>query len=471
MQDRRARPAAAAAALTSSRGDPGMGDGAAEEDRMRRALRRRVVEEPPLAGQEPQVLLAQHALAGSELAHSFRPLPAPRRGNTSGSRRGVQCPAPFPPPAAALRGPPTTGARPCRWKRPSTPRQPSRRSAPPGKRRAPSAPAPTRKPGAEPFSILLPPPNVTGSLHMGHAFNHTLMDILARWHRMQGDDVLWQPGLDHAGIATQMVVERELARTGNLSPPRDGPRGLRQEGLGVEGAVRRHHPRAVPPPRRLVRPLAQPLHHGRGLPRRGAQGLRRLLQQGPDLPRQAPGQLGPPLRDRHLRPRGRAGRGEGPPLAPALPARRTARPTATRRIRRRRPRHRLGGPRLPRRRHHPPRDDARRHRRRRPPRRPPLRPPHRQDRPPAAGRPLHPHRRRPLRRPGEGHRRGQDHPRPRLQRLGRRPAARTSAPSTSWTPAPTSRSRTTPPSGKAPIPPRSSPTSTASTATRPATSS
>jgi len=71
------------------------------------------------------------------------------------------------------------------------------------------------KPGRPPFSILLPPPNVTGSLHMGHAFNHTLMDILTRWHRMQGDDVLWQPGLDHAGIATQMVVERELTKAGN----------------------------------------------------------------------------------------------------------------------------------------------------------------------------------------------------------------------------------------------------------------
>ena len=69
------------------------------------------------------------------------------------------------------------------------------------------------KPGAEAFSIMLPPPNVTGTLHMGHAFNHTLMDILTRWHRMQGHDTLWQPGLDHAGIATQMVVERELARS------------------------------------------------------------------------------------------------------------------------------------------------------------------------------------------------------------------------------------------------------------------
>ncbi|WP_424932285.1 valine--tRNA ligase [Amaricoccus macauensis] len=74
-------------------------------------------------------------------------------------------------------------------------------------------PGPNGEP-AEPFCILLPPPNVTGSLHMGHAFNHTLMDILTRWHRMQGDDVLWQPGLDHAGIATQMVVERQLAAAG-----------------------------------------------------------------------------------------------------------------------------------------------------------------------------------------------------------------------------------------------------------------
>ncbi|MEM6824404.1 MAG: class I tRNA ligase family protein, partial [Pseudomonadota bacterium] len=65
----------------------------------------------------------------------------------------------------------------------------------------------------ETFSIMIPPPNVTGSLHMGHAFNTTLQDILIRWHRMRGFDTLWQPGTDHAGIATQMVVERELAKT------------------------------------------------------------------------------------------------------------------------------------------------------------------------------------------------------------------------------------------------------------------
>jgi len=63
---------------------------------------------------------------------------------------------------------------------------------------------------AQPFTIVIPPPNVTGSLHMGHALNNTLQDVLCRFERMRGRDVLWQPGTDHAGIATQMVVERQL---------------------------------------------------------------------------------------------------------------------------------------------------------------------------------------------------------------------------------------------------------------------
>jgi valyl-tRNA synthetase len=67
---------------------------------------------------------------------------------------------------------------------------------------------------AAPFTIMIPPPNVTGSLHMGHALTFTVQDTLIRWHRMQGRDVLWQPGTDHAGIATQMVVERLLAEQG-----------------------------------------------------------------------------------------------------------------------------------------------------------------------------------------------------------------------------------------------------------------
>src|SRR6201985_3825146 len=62
----------------------------------------------------------------------------------------------------------------------------------------------------KPVSIVIPPPNVTGSLHMGHALNNTLQDVLVRFERMRGRDVLWQPGTDHAGIATQMVVERQL---------------------------------------------------------------------------------------------------------------------------------------------------------------------------------------------------------------------------------------------------------------------
>src|SRR5436189_351531 len=74
-----------------------------------------------------------------------------------------------------------------------------------------------------PYCIVIPPPNVTGSLHMGHALDNTLQDVLVRWRRMKGDDVLWQPGTDHAGIATQMVVVRNLEQEGM--------------GLDIEGAA------------------------------------------------------------------------------------------------------------------------------------------------------------------------------------------------------------------------------------------
>ena len=67
---------------------------------------------------------------------------------------------------------------------------------------------------ATPFTIMMPPPNVTGSLHIGHALTFTLQDVLVRYERMRGRDVLWQPGTDHAGIATQSVVERQLAGQG-----------------------------------------------------------------------------------------------------------------------------------------------------------------------------------------------------------------------------------------------------------------
>ncbi len=81
------------------------------------------------------------------------------------------------------------------------------------------------------FTLTLPPPNVTGRLHMGHMLNQTEMDIIVRWHRMRGFLTLWLPGTDHAGIATQIMVERQLAQRGQ-EPPRHRTRGVRRAGLG-----------------------------------------------------------------------------------------------------------------------------------------------------------------------------------------------------------------------------------------------
>ncbi|TAN61252.1 valine--tRNA ligase, partial [bacterium] len=72
--------------------------------------------------------------------------------------------------------------------------------------------APSKNAGSKPaFCMVIPPPNITGALHVGHALNSTIQDILARYKRLKGFDVLWLPGIDHAGIATQNVVERQLA--------------------------------------------------------------------------------------------------------------------------------------------------------------------------------------------------------------------------------------------------------------------
>ena len=79
--------------------------------------------------------------------------------------------------------------------------------------------------------MLLPPPNVTGRLHMGHMLNQTEMDILTRWHRMRGDLALWVPGTDHAGIATQLMVERQLADR-RQDAAGAGPRSLRRARVG-----------------------------------------------------------------------------------------------------------------------------------------------------------------------------------------------------------------------------------------------
>jgi valyl-tRNA synthetase len=102
---------------------------------------------------------------------------------------------------------------------------------------APDSTAPDPGPGGEPFSILLPPPNVTGRLHMGHMLNQTEMDILTRWRRMSGRRALWLPGTDHAGIATQMMVERQR----RYEPPGAWPRGFCGAGMGVEAPLWRGH--------------------------------------------------------------------------------------------------------------------------------------------------------------------------------------------------------------------------------------
>ena len=121
--------------------------------------------------------------------------------------------------------------------------------------------------------MLLPPPNVTGRLHMGHMLNQTEMDILARWHRMRGDRTLWVPGTDHAGIATQMMVERQLASE-KTSRQKLGREAFLEARLEVEGAVRRRHPRPDEAPRRLRRLVARVLHHGRRPLARRARSLR-----------------------------------------------------------------------------------------------------------------------------------------------------------------------------------------------------
>jgi valyl-tRNA synthetase len=91
---------------------------------------------------------------------------------------------------------------------------------------------------ARPYTIMMPPPNVTGSLHMGHALTFTLQDILVRYHRMRGFDTLWQPGTDHAGIATQAVVERQLAEKGVvLDRPGAGKRGANMTTIGRDAFV------------------------------------------------------------------------------------------------------------------------------------------------------------------------------------------------------------------------------------------
>ncbi len=121
--------------------------------------------------------------------------------------------------------------------------------------------------GRPPYVIVIPPPNVTGALHLGHALNNSLQDILIRMKRMQGFEALWMPGTDHAGIATQAVVERRLEGRGTPDPPRSWPREVGPADLGVEGPVRSPHPRPAEADGLQLRLAPDPIHAGRRLRR------------------------------------------------------------------------------------------------------------------------------------------------------------------------------------------------------------
>lgn len=105
----------------------------------------------------------------------------------------------------------------------------------------------------ESFCIMIPPPNVTGSLHMGHAFQQTIMDTMIRYQRMQGKNTLWQVGTDHAGIATQMVVERKIAAEEGKTRHDYETRSFHRQNLGMESGIRRHDYPSDAPSRQLRR--------------------------------------------------------------------------------------------------------------------------------------------------------------------------------------------------------------------------
>ncbi len=140
------------------------------------------------------------------------------------------------------------------------------------------------------FSLVIPPPNVTGSLHMGHMLEHTEIDVTIRWHRMRGDNTLWLPGTDHAGIATQMVVERKLAAE-----------GVDRRDLGREEFEKRvwawkqqygdNIKRQMMRIGDQLRLVPRTLHARRGTVARRARGLRAPVRKGPHLSRRVHGEL------------------------------------------------------------------------------------------------------------------------------------------------------------------------------------
>ena len=136
---------------------------------------------------------------------------------------------------------------------------------------------PERDPEKKPFTIVIPPPNVTGQLHMGHALDETLQDILIRYKRMQGFSALWVPGTDHAGIATQIKVEEDLPQERRSHPLRPRTREVPRARLGLEKTVRRPHHLPAQKARLLLRLDPREIHDGRGLLEGGQGGFRQPL--------------------------------------------------------------------------------------------------------------------------------------------------------------------------------------------------
>ena len=179
------------------------------------------------------------------------------------------------------------------------------------------------------YSIVIPPPNVTGTLHMGHAFQDTIMDALIRHRRMLGFDTLWQPGTDHAGIATQMVVERQLNAAGRsrLDLGREAFVAKVWEWKNTSGGTIARQMRRLGASVDWTR---DNLHHGSGTHRGRHRGLRTPVSRRIDLPRQAAGELGSRAQNGTVGSGGRLRRGIGSSLAREVSAARRQRPSRRR---------------------------------------------------------------------------------------------------------------------------------------------
>ena len=122
---------------------------------------------------------------------------------------------------------------------------------------------PVIDPAKKPFTIVMPPPNITGQLHIGHALDEMPQDVLIRYHRMKGDPTLWVPGTDHAAIATEVKVVESLAN-GRPHQVRHRPRKIPGTHLGMEKGIRRAHRAPAAQAGRFLRLEPGALHHGRG---------------------------------------------------------------------------------------------------------------------------------------------------------------------------------------------------------------